>query len=165
MNFEDMLPAPTDVKIGGQTFTMTTVVLNDYAKAARHMRSELVSPVEAVASLTGDLPDAQVDKVLALAYRDARGGGQVSIDDVEAWFETPDGKAYSFWLRLVTHHPDVTLDDATTLYSVLTIEVSATLEAAMAATDGLPSGNSQTPQAEAGAKESSKDSAGELCSA
>ena len=83
-----------------------------------------------------------MERLVTLAWHEHRSGGQVDLADVERWFESAEGKLFRWWLGFRRYQPGITQDEVDEIIVAHAQEV-ARLDRA---TDGMPLGNSPSPQ-------------------
>jgi len=143
MNLTEQFPPTVSVQIDGRPYRLTTLTLRDHAEAAGKIELSLESPGAAALRVLreADADEKQAQQLLAIAYRDYRGGNQVTLKDVLAWYETPRGESFRNWLRFRRYHPELTEADVDRLLTSMRDEEVEAFAMADATADGMPVGN------------------------
>jgi hypothetical protein len=139
-NFEEMVPGQMQVELAGKKWILSVLRLSDHADAAKEMRKGW-TPIRDVLQSLKDLGEEDRKHVLTLAYRDERQGNQATTDDVFAWYQTPAGMLFRYWLAFRRCHPEITLEEVDELVLGVTDADFTELDR----TEGQMLGNSPSP--------------------
>jgi len=138
----EMTASGVPAKIGGVIYHLLPLRAKDWGEAARHLSSLRRPALELVKSRLAGLAEGLQKHLLELAYREERHGDLLSVELVERWFQTPEGRVFRFWLMLRRQQPEMTLDGAEELILKLGAEELAALARSERDNEGLPLGNS-----------------------
>jgi hypothetical protein len=97
---EELLTPYVEQVIGGRTYRLHQLRLNDWAEAALIIKGNRPSPLASIQPHLKDLDEESRDRLLALAWREERDGDLISQFDTERWLETPVGSIYRFWFMI-----------------------------------------------------------------
>lgn len=141
----ELTAAPVTLEIGGRTFRLSPLRVRDYGEIERRILLDRPKPLDVVLPRLAGLSIEQQRHLLELAYRGERSGERISLEELQQWLATVEGRLYRFWLMLRREQPQLTLDDA----EELLLQVSASddgqrsqAERAIESSSGLPVGNS-----------------------
>ena len=96
----EILPGCVPVQVVGRTWQISPLDLADYAEMERELLRRRRLSLD-VASQVNTHDDAQrKGELTAAAFEEERRGARATALELSAWFETRDGKAFEFWLRL-----------------------------------------------------------------
>jgi hypothetical protein len=141
----DLTAAGVTVSLGGEDYELLPLRLIDWAEAARYLR-QLQRPVlEVLREWLPELGPAEQRAVLEIAYRDARLGDALPLEEIEAWFQTPPGRVYQHWLMLRQRRPALTLGDVETLLRSAEMAELTELAKAAASEGGFRENENENP--------------------
>lgn len=134
------------VQLGGTSYEIGALTLEDYATMEQHLLADRPSPVDnlkdVIAATTGANKESK-EILLKLAYGDLKKGHKVPADDLQEWMSTPEGGVFATWLAMKQKKPDLTLDFVKKLFNEITPgEVKNLLEAQQQAAGIDEAGNS-----------------------
>jgi hypothetical protein len=112
MNLSDQLAIPQTVNVGGRSLRLRPLTLADYAEIEQRIIAGRPDPLaEIAARLAGASPDERRAALEQLLDK-LGGSGQVSMAELDQWWQTSAGLCRRFWLMVRSEHPDMTLADA-----------------------------------------------------
>lgn len=117
---------PNDGTEGFDEFRYGPLRLEEYSIIERHLLKDRPNPVDAVlpqlerlASVKGKAARRMAKELTDRAYADLRKSqaeNKVTLEDVEAFLNTPQGMLWSLHLLLLRFHPGLSIDEARRVY-------------------------------------------------
>jgi len=148
-SLEELTAAEDTRVIGGKTYTFTPLTMRDYGRIIKRIKAERGDPVEVARRLIEQLGQglSAEDKksIIDRAFTEGTKAKHVTAEELDTWKFSIPGFVFCYWLMLLPKHPELTEDDAQRLVEQLGEESMAER---MAASDGLPEGNSESPTQE-----------------
>ena len=142
----ELTAAPLTLDVGGRTYLLSPLRARDYGEIERRMLLDRPKALDIVLPRLAELNEQQQRHLLELAYRDERAGNRVSLEELQQWLTTVEGRLYKFWLMLRRAQPQLTLDDAEELLlqSASADDAQQTsAQRAIESSSGMPVGNLQ----------------------
>jgi len=139
---DELMGTPEEIRLNGQTYTLTPLQVSDYGLIAKHIKSERGDPIEIARRLAESATPEERKMLFDKAFETAYRARHVTAEELDEWINTPAGFAYCLWLMLRPKHPDVGLEQAAELLVALGEQEMARI---WEAGSGMPLGNFPSP--------------------